>query len=373
MRRRLNGCLSAAVLLVISFGAYGQQPEFLGLGFTRAYGISGDGTTVVGQNGSLAVRWRVGTGIEDLGNLGGSLNKAKGVSRNGSVITGYSRLGGSEYHAFRWTEALGMTDLDDLPGGEHSSRGMSGVSDDGSVIIGSGTSTSGTEAFRWTSSEGITGLEDLAGGNFYSSARNCPPDGSIVVGVSISGSYGGGYDTYEPFLWTAAEGMVGLGQLVGGRPGGSAYDVSADGSIVVGAGAPLSGNEEAFVWTPQTGAMVGLGDFEGGGMYSRAFAITPDGSTIVGRGSSYIGEEAFIYDTEHGMRKFRDVLTSEYGLDLNGWILRDASGISDDGTVLVGYGLNPAGDTEAWMAVIPEPATLSLLGVGALAMLRRRK
>jgi hypothetical protein len=40
------------------------------------------------------------------------------------------------------------------------------------------------------------------------------------------------------------------------------------------------------------------------------------------------------------------------GLDLTGWTLKIAHGISDDGRVIVGEGNNPNGDTEAWIAVI---------------------
>jgi hypothetical protein len=43
-------------------------------------------------------------------------------------------------------------------------------------------------------------------------------------------------------------------------------------------------------------------------------------------------------------------LTEEYGLDLSGWTLYSATGISDDGKVIVGNGFNPMGLAEAWIA-----------------------
>ena len=39
---------------------------------------------------------------------------------------------------------------------------------------------------------------------------------------------------------------------------------------------------------------------------------------------------------------------------------------------IAGQGWNPDGYSEAWMAITPEPATLSLMALGDLAMLPRR-
>ena len=73
------------------------------------------------------------------------------------------------------------------------------------------------------------------------------------------------------------------------------------------------------------------------------------------------------------MRNLQDVLVDDCGLDLNGWTLRSATDISDDGHVIVGYGINPAGDREAWVATIPEPATMSFLALGSLVLCMRRR
>ncbi len=53
--------------------------------------------------------------------------------------------------------------LGDLTGGGVGSF-ASGVSGDGSVVVGRSFGASGTEAFRWTSGGGMVGLGDLTGG-----------------------------------------------------------------------------------------------------------------------------------------------------------------------------------------------------------------
>jgi len=127
---------------------------------------------------------------------------------------------------------------------------------------------------------------------------------------------------------------------------------------VVGMSNSASG-EEAFRWT-SGGGMVGLGDLPGGDFWSEALDVSADGSTVVGWGVSASGQEAFIWDQANGMRNLRDVLVSDLGLNLTGWTLDAAYGISDDGQTIVGWGYNPSGNPEAWIATLPEPVTLSL-------------
>ncbi len=82
------------------------------------------------------------------------------------------------------------------------------------------------------------------------------------------------------------------------------------------------------------------------------------------------------------MRNLQTVLVDS-GLDLTGWNLASAAGVSADGLTIVGYGVNTSGDVEAWVAdlspeaPIPEPSTIVLFSIGGLGILayvwRRRK
>jgi len=211
----------------------------------------------------------------------------------------------------------------------------------------------------------MEGLGDLPDGDFQSFAYNTSANGSVVVGYGFSAS------GHEAFRWTNDSGMVGLGDLPGGGFVSGATCTSGDGSVVVGYGESASGIE-AFRWT-SGGGMVGLGDLPGGVFESWAYATSSDGSVIVGSGESSSGQGAFIWDSINGMRNLRAVLTNDLGLDLTGWTLQAARGVSGDGLTIVGQGINPVGNIEAWVAQIPEPTTLSLFVLGILLAKRRRR
>jgi hypothetical protein len=74
------------------------------------------------------------------------------------------------------------------------------------------------------------------------------------------------------------------------------------------------------------------------------------------------------------MRSLQAVLTNDYGLNLTGWTLQYANGISSNGATIVGSGIDPSGQAEAWIAQIPEAATwmMVILGTGALVGLWQR-
>ena len=98
--------------------------------------------------------------------------------------------------------------------------------------------------------------------------------------------------------------------------------------------------------------MVGLGDLPGGIFSSDARGVSADGSVIVG--SSYIvsGKVVFIWDAVKGMRNLQAILEVQLGLNLAGWTLTDARGVSPNGNTIVGYGINPLGATEGWIATL---------------------
>jgi probable HAF family extracellular repeat protein len=350
----------AIVILLLTFvsTSFADSPSFQGLGsapgypYNRAYDVSADGLVVVGTMAGDSVfsysqpfRWTKSGGFQHLGNLPGGepRGRAKSVSADGLVVVG-SSISASGWEAFYWQGGT-MTGLGDLPGGTFSSE-ATGISADGSVVVGYGTSASGIEAFRWTYGGGMVGLGDLPGGSFYSQTGDVSADGSAIVGYSAVS-----WSNYEAFRWTASGGMQGLG-----RPGGRnsyAHGVSSDGSVIVGASSSVIGFE-AVSW--ENGTVTGLGDLPGGYISSVASSVSADGEVVVGRGHTDSGNEAFIWDAANGMRNLKNVLVNDLGLDLIGWTLREAGGISADGLTIVGSGYNPSGIEQGWIATISEPA-----------------
>jgi len=144
-----------------------------------------------------------------------------------------------------------------------------------------------------------------------------------------------------------------------------AYGVSADGSIVVGFSDSANGRQ-AFRWT-SGGGMIGLGDLAGGSFVSIARGVSADGSVVVGNSRSANGDEAFVWDEVEGMLSLKTVL-EDNGIDMTGWTLERATGISDDGKTIVGFGYYN-GIREAFVAVFPSPpGEISVFGKsGSLA------
>ncbi len=371
----------------ISMGTSALASSFMGLGvlaeddFSDAFGVSGDGTTVVGLNsmisgGQEAFRWTDSEGMVGLGFLPGDNGSwAQGASADGEVVVGFSRIlsspGELMDEAFRWTSSEGMVGLGLLPG-DNSSEAFD-VSANGQVIVGIGSDSIAREAFRWTPSEGMVGLGFLPGTD-DSAASGISADGQVVVGDS------GG----EAFRWTPSGGMVGLGFLPG-TDNSSARGISADGQVVVGSSGNAISGREAFRWTPSEG-MVSLGSL-------------PNTDNIIALGSSGTGDiivgiyiledpdpmggsslRSFIWDEINGIRDLQEVLINDFGLGsaLSGWNLSIARDISDDGLTITGSGRNPSGGGEAWIAqTVPEPSQLLGLGfttvIGFLSSIQKKK
>lgn len=375
----------ALVFLLLASGCQitFAQPSFRGMGdlpggpfSSYAYGVSADGSVVVGMSnpvsqGVEATRWTAGGGLVGLGDLPGGLyaSVARAASADGSVIVGGSSLSFDpsplqpNYIATRWTAQTGLVPLGDLPGGYDYSLAYD-VSADGQTAVGvSSIADNRYEAFRWTE-QGMVGLGFVPGG-YNSWATAVSADGSMVVGWS------GPQGDPVAFRWTAATGMMPLGALPR-RPDSTAQGVTPDGMVIVGASFAEGGTAEAFRWTAD-GGMVGLGDLPGGNFWSSAADVSADGSIIVGQGTTATGTAATIWDALHGTRNLKDVLLSDYGLDLAGWTLFGAHAISDDGRTIVGLGKNPNNREEGWIAFIPEPSTLFLLVCGCVFLRRGRR
>jgi hypothetical protein len=71
---------------------------------------------------------------------------------------------------------------------------------------------------------------------------------------------------------------------------------------------------------------------------------------------------AFVYDGTHGMVDLNSLVLAP------GWTLEGATAINDAGQI-VGYGINPSGNLEAFLITAPEPSTWIMFVIGAASLL----
>jgi probable HAF family extracellular repeat protein len=332
-----------------SFRGLGQMPgASTATGGTAALGISGDGNVIVGYGwvstgNQQAFRWTPTHGYQRLGDLGGGMSIADDASFDGSVVVGESPPPGAIFGFFRWTTAHGMMAV---PVGNPTAA----VTDDGTMVAGGNA---------WWKTTGQTG-------NFGSCTSNQIPlsmvdlsaDGSVAAGSGPGGLDMFGQPASNAYRSTPTGNCHDIDAVF--NRNSDADGISADGSTIVGEAQDSQGRYRAFRWTASTG-MVDLGTLGDGHLLSNATATSGDGSVVVGysltTGSSG-SDHAFIWTAKTGMQDLNTVLKRNIP---NGWMLQVATDISEDGTVITGYGISPPppgsnfGTMEPWRAVIPKP------------------
>lgn len=380
----LKVVVGLVTLAVVTTGSGSARAgvSFHGLGF-KGDAMNGQATSVFdavvdATIGLQAFRWSLGGGLVPLPDLPGcTISETQGVSADGSAVVGYSGtgLGGSpaQRWAVRWSDENGDGNWEvnklgdgDLPGGAEIAH-ANAASADGSVIVGSSYSGSGLQAWRWTEQTGMVGLDYLPS-DYLSGSMDVSSDGSVVVGESQ------GQDTITlGWRWTESKGMQPLGPIPGWSEDSWPLAASADGTVAVGFSHAESGTEiQAFRWTESEG-MMGLGDLPGGDVRAFAMDVSADGAIVIGTSEPSAAEQiAWMWDGANGMRPIQDVFILDYGMDLSGWTLTQMNTVSDDGLVFCGKGVSPSGQIETWIASIPEPATLALVGVCGAFLLRKK-
>jgi probable HAF family extracellular repeat protein len=299
----------------------------LGGNSSGAFGVSADGTVVVGGaiDGALSAqpfRWTQAGGMTSLGFSG----VANAVSGDGSIIVGQAF--GTNI-AFRWVAGT-MTPLGTLAGGVASAA--SSVSDDGSVVVGNSEDASNIQhAFRWSTSGGVSGMVEVTNGfgGAAATAEAVSGNGNVIVGSAED--FAGHMIAYR---WTLATStMDPLGSL-GGQTS-TALGVSRDGSVVVGGASLASGGiEHAFRWTLSSNAMTDIGTL--GGDNSVATATSADGSVVVGLADKAGGvTSAFRWTQAGGMLSVEQWLR-DTGVTVADNLTNTAFDVSADGNVVVG-------------------------------------
>ena len=346
MRRNIPALV---VVALTSTGAAHAAPtlDFIGIGAGTA--ISADGTVVAGntQGAYETFRWMQATGIVPLGRASVPvLGRGAGtpdVSDDGTRISA-TILGADSTYITQglwtlgsgWQETMPPTPPDgglmDLAYG--SAWGLSG---DGNTLVGlywrPGQPDGTAHASRWTAADGVV---DLGSTGKDSRANDCDADGNVIVGWAAAP-----FGTWQPTVWV--DGVLTTLEATEGFC--EAEIVTPDGTTVFGTTYEPVGRKffaVAWDWDGATwgrrilGALNGTAPEQG---YVAPKDCTPDGRLVVGYNQFFWGNSTgFLWTEATGMV---DIVTFASSLGIpfpTDFDVQSLTGVSDDGSVLLGVG-----------------------------------
>ncbi len=362
--------ISAVILLLIGFGAssiFGAgytvvDLNTLGGDYSCAYSVNnfgqvvGDSTTAEGDSYGFVYSGGSMTSLDPL-------YCGMGINDSGEIC-GDSEVG-FYTHAFRYS---GTTATDLFPSANY--RSYTYAINNSGVIVG-GSTFSGADTYF----------------NAYKTVGNTPVSigtlggrASFALGINNAGDIVGhsqyttlsGYS--HAFVYIDGQ-MIDMGTL--GGVGGEACGINENRHIVGSSSDADSGRSHAFLYIDgfsngqMNGSLIDLG--ASGAEVSIGCAINNSDQVVgafVTQSENVDVEHAFLY--ENGIRyDLNDLIDPS-----SGWILNRATDINDDG-LIVGFGLNPQGESHAFMltknsqdppSTVPEPETIMLLFCAIIAI-----
>lgn len=327
---------------------------------TSVGGISADGTRVSGSNLNIPVIWLNGV-PQIFDAIGRYINER--ISGNGLVTSGYNPDQQAK-NTIIWTAATGSFLVADRSPTEIAT-GSAAIDSSGTYFaVNTGTYDPNSTfisrniaAYRWTIAGGYQSLGSF-GPTWAMRGNGISGDGTIIVGEADDRSV----SPTEPFVenraafrWSTSGGLTRLADLAATPLGGTvsshsiASGISRDGTTIVGESRGNDGFVQAVYW--RGGSITSLGLLPGSPLptatgtnaagATHALAANADGSIIVGRASTITTDRAWRWTASSGMQDL-NLIAANAGLNLNGFVLTDAVGISDNGQIITGNAFNSA-------------------------------
>jgi probable HAF family extracellular repeat protein len=251
-----------------------------------------------------AAEWRLLGSFPNAVPCDRDLSSASDTSGDGRVVVGLAWNGCTFARAFRWEESTGMVDLGSSVAGRSSNA--LGVSGDGRVVVGFQERADGTrQGARWVErrQELIPGPTVVPG--FVGEALAANLDGSIVVGRICR--FGNPLDQ-SAWVWTTRDGIRCLPAPALRPSPGPVITVAANGTSddgrVVGGGQSVAGSNDsnAIIWIDGTPSYLkdylranGVPDaFERWINTGEITDVSPDGRILIGYGAPIGGFRGYI-------------------------------------------------------------------------------
>ncbi len=318
---------------------------------------------------------------------GDTISKINAMSAAGDIVVGWSRTASTNGTAIHWSTVSPISAIGYLPGGSYSTA--YGLSPNATVIVGSANDPNGLQAFvqplsfpmgalaagpsiiqqaaatgvdatganivgtysvlagfgvypraaLWTSS-GLTTLT-AAAGSIASVASKITPSGQYIIG-DFGPGVGMFGNNYNPIarIWSSPTTWSTIGTLPGGT-WSTGVAISDNGQAATGSADNGVASQRAYRWSLAFG-MEDLGPMPTAPAttgWSRGYAITPDGLVVVGDGAidATLSNRGAMFSTVNGLVNLNTYLPT-VGVNLAGWNLWEATGVSADGTAICGNG-----------------------------------
>ncbi|MGJ9418994.1 PKD domain-containing protein [Massilia sp. CMS3.1] len=303
-RWRLTSLFAAACTTVVLAGASAAHPTKAPVPATtyRVIPLAPNGFTAgINAKGQVAfteffgplsrARFYDGTGVRDLGALGGPNSVANALNDLGQVV-GSAVIDPDQgaFRAFRWSKQTGLVDLNPPGVGDAIATD---INNKGQVVgVARFNAATGLDtAFRWSPRTGMVNLGSLG-----------PTSRSVAFGINDAGTATGSSDGADgPILtqvvkWPASGGLLPLNNFP--SIASVANDINNAGQIVGSAAFDGRLNDQAFIWTRE-GGLQGMGTEPS--VHSFAERVNEKGLVTGTLITAPTDDNGFIWSRENGL------------------------------------------------------------------------